>query len=111
MKIIGNVGNDAFLVEISANELARIDGFYSAYSRVDRERSQGGRVAFKVGDEINISAMYDQITKLGENKNRLSRIAAELHAFADRLVVHDPVVRELVFEKKPEPEPEPVEVA
>lgn len=87
----GNYGK--YLVEVSSAEINNIVGEYGS----------GGR--FNVGDQIDVSEIYDRFNYLHRNKENVDSCKKQLRALADLLESFDPVVRK-VFEQEPESEVE-----
>jgi len=79
-----------FLIAVETEELYRLIGFYSCY---DQKKPRNHE--FKIGDEIQVSAMYQQLYNLAEKQSKLTKIAAELRIVADVLELRDPVIAKL----------------
>lgn len=88
MKIVAEVSRDRqYLIEISADELANLLGFRSMYA-VNDERAFPG-----IGREVAISAMYQRLNKLSDERDRLHHTAEALRGLAVLLETFDPVVK------------------
>lgn len=88
MKIIGTTA-EGLLLSATHDEVANLAGANSAYSNGYRKP--------KPGDEIKVWSRFKQLDAIHFHRAQLGKIAAELRAYADRLELHDPVVRELVL--------------
>lgn len=83
-----------YLLDISADELANLAGYYYAGTE--------GCPRFQPNDEVQISKLYDQLRALANLRDRGVRLLAnELHSLADTLV------REIIPVITPKEEPKP----
>jgi hypothetical protein len=74
MKIIGK-GKNNFILEASRVELANLIGFYSKYDVLH----------LKVGIDIKVHQMYEQLFKLSRFKEEMDAMSANLSGFAEAL--------------------------
>lgn len=75
MKVIGKTDHGV-LLEASRDELARLVGYFSGF-QMDRS---GQRIG--IGDEIQISKMYDQLYDIGRKTKELAEAAKLLRSAA-----------------------------
>jgi len=94
MKIIGKA-EDGLILTADRNEVARLIGFYYG--------GDNGCPELKVGMEITVAEMYQQLWDLNFNKNFLSKTAKEIRAYADLLEIKEPLVYLTGEELKEEP--------
>lgn len=97
MKVVAIVEQGSYgkyLIEANVTELHHITGKHG-YER------------FVVGDQIDVSALFNRINRLHENKENVEKCQKQLRALADLLESFDPVVRK-VFEQEIESEVERV---
>lgn len=94
MKIIGHVGNDVHLVEMTSRELALITGFTSPYgwqeefskALGDRAVTNRGRgVTVNVGTELNVVMPADFVRRFSEQEDKVKNSAGMLRALADMI--------------------------
>jgi hypothetical protein len=76
---------EKFLVELSACELSQLIG------RNHYDRNKDGPL--KVGDQIQVSAMYDKLQRMKEHERLLTKYAQELQDFAADLTIRNPLIR------------------
>ena len=88
MKIIGKRDN-GFIVDIDANELAKLIGYHSSYE---------GNFYSKVpiGAEIQIHEMFSQLYDMARAQVRLLEAAKTLRAVADLTEMVIPIIAEPV---------------
>ena len=82
MKIIAK-RDDGFIIDISHNELSNFCGYYSLYS--DRKPD------FKIGNEINVSEIYNKYSQLVNNIQNLKTIKNECERILNSVSVIDPI--------------------
>ena len=79
MKIIAE-GAGFFLAKMTADEVAQIEGYRSAYQR---EQDRAGRV--KIGLEIDVTAWREAAEHVSGERERLERLRGELTREVERL--------------------------
>jgi hypothetical protein len=93
MKILGETTHrgyeHAYIVDISNDELQEIMG----YKYVDSKCP-----SVKIGDEINVSAIFHKLIRFNENGEELKKIAKQLKDFAALLEPLDPIINEKIQE-------------
>ena len=82
MKIIGNT-DDGFIIQATNDETYRLIGYFSQYS--------DGRPTIKVGSEIPVNKMYNQLYHLSYHKKEIMEMQAKLRAAATLLDEVDPI--------------------
>ena len=95
MKIIGKDGHDGFILTADRKEVARLIGFYYG--------GDNGCPELKVGMEITVAEMFQQLWELKIKENFLSNTAKEIRAYADLLEVKEPLIYLTGEELKEEP--------
>ena len=90
MKIIANTENGC-LIEARTDELANLVGYYSKYDGDFRQ--------LKIGDEINVSAMYSQLYKMKSHEKELTSASKQLQLIAQNINLINPVISEIMEEK------------
>ena len=83
MEIIAKIEN-GHIVKIMNTELEKLTGFY--YNR--------RQPPFKIGDEVMVDALYDQLCKLSSNEGEIKKMAHSLRSAAGILEKIDPIFRE-----------------
>jgi hypothetical protein len=79
MKIIGETEN-GFIVETDKNELSNLVGYQTDF---ERTYNTNQRRSFKIGDKIQINAMFDRLYRMANKEKELMEISAKLKAAAD----------------------------
>jgi hypothetical protein len=97
MKIIGKT-KDGFILQATDYELGRLTGHYSLseYEKSlgsEQNRRYGGAV--QIGDEIQVSAMYSQLTLMATLEKRMADARGILTTVAGGLTMVDPIIREV----------------
>jgi hypothetical protein len=87
MKIIGQQ-EYGWILTATNEEIANFIGFYSSY---DRNFSRP-----KIGDEVLVSAVYEQLKGFARAKQQLDKFAAELRNIADALEIKSPLLRKAI---------------
>lgn len=87
MKILGE-GNGNFIIEASKDEVARLIGWYSAYS--------GEAARPKVGTEIKVNEMYDQLSRIKDIKRNTKAIADAAQGLLDAVRVKSPIIEPVI---------------
>ncbi len=87
MKILGETPS-SFLCEISRTEAANLIGFYSEYS--------GDKARPKVGWEIQINAMYQQLYQIRAIKTHVKAISEAASALAESVRIKSPVIEPII---------------
>ncbi len=94
MKIIGHVGNDVHLVEMTSQELAICAGYATPYGWREEFRTALGHqakknddwgVTVKVGTEINVVMPADFVRRFSEQEDKVKNSAGMLRALADMI--------------------------
>ncbi len=83
MKIIGK-RDSGFIIDANENEVANLIGFYYTGST--------GCPRLKVGDEIKVSSMFDQLNLLAKRKNALKDAAEQLRNYAKLIELTEPII-------------------
>ena len=91
MKIIGT-RNNGFIIDIDEKEIANLIGHYY-YGCKECPR-------LRIGDEINISKMYDQLYALASHKNALKDCAHQLCNYAKLIELTDPIIKAHIAESE-----------
>jgi hypothetical protein len=91
MKVIGTTKR-GFLLDASDDEVARLIGYYSSYAVRDKFRKSK---VVNVGDEIQISEMYNSLIELVGKVKTMEQIRASLRAVAASMEIVDPLLREI----------------
>lgn len=101
MKIIGKT-KEGYILEASSTDLANLVGHYyeGDVKRAPDQSHYGGNTGFKIGDVINVHAMYDQLNFLARERKQCERTALELENLAARLRLVDPMIRASAGEEK-----------
>ena len=76
MKIIGTTEN-GFIIDADTNEIAKLVGYHSKYTDSFKKP--------KVGDEIKVDAMFNQLYTLANKKHDLSQTVKALRNIAELL--------------------------
>lgn len=87
MKIIGATEN-GYIIDADANEVANLIGYYSKYTK--------DFVKPKVGDEIQVDAMFKQLHTLANKKNDLSQTVKTLRNIAELLEPVCPIIEKSI---------------
>jgi len=88
MKIIGKTEN-GYIIEASKDDVANLIGYYSHYSK---------EVNISVGDEIQVSKMYQQLHDLERSQPEMRKVVSTLRGMADLLEPVCPVIEKRVKE-------------
>ena len=83
MKVIATTER-GFILEAHKDEVANLIGFHYA--------SQDGIKMPKIGDNIEVAAMYQRLYRLEANKNALKDTAERIRGVADLLEAVNPIV-------------------
>lgn len=75
-KIIAQT-RDGYLIDFSHREIARLVGHHSEYSH--------GAPKFQPGDDLQVNAMWDQMTGIEAASRKLNQAAAALREVADMI--------------------------
>jgi hypothetical protein len=94
VKIIGE-NPDGFIVSMSADDAANLLGYYSKYN-------PGAQVALRVGDEVQIHAMYSQLRELAQMHTQLEAARRMLESITRQLQLVPPLIPKVTVE---EPKP------
>lgn len=98
MKIIGQT-KDGFLLEANAREIANLIGYHNDYYLPHR----GGCDKLKIGDQVNVAAMFGHLASLQSAGSEIAAVVAKLRTAADLIeTLPDPVT-----EVKVQPDPTP----
>jgi hypothetical protein len=84
MKILG-VGNGLYICSCTGTELGKISGYSSV--------TEWHKKKIGVGDEISVDKIFDRLTYLSKNQDKLVELADLLYKHADQLVLFDPVIK------------------
>jgi hypothetical protein len=98
MKIIGITGK-GFIVETDKDELSNLVGYQSDFSRT---YNTSQRKEFKIGDQIEINAMFDRLYRMANKEKELMEISAKLKAAADFVDASLPTVKHVNGPKEEE---------
>lgn len=106
MKILGEARkhcDKSFIVEVSANELANLCGYYFDGSE--------GCPRVEVGDEIPISKIFERLYGLKRAEGDIARVTGSLKGIIDNLQLINPIIKgaaeEVVQNVKEEIPPRP----
>ncbi len=86
MKIIGR-GDDSFIIEARRNEVANLIGYYWA--------GEKGCPMPKIGDEINISAMYEKLSDIKQMTGVRDTIKNAATSILNTVEIASPVIEAL----------------
>ena len=78
MKIIGNIGRDAFIVTATEDELAKIAGYTYASAMPNGHKPEAGK-------EIPVSDLYKALCSSRERKAEIADLANKLRSAAGRV--------------------------
>lgn len=93
MKIIASISSNRFLVDASADELAQIMGFNSAYSLKDPNKPD-------IGKEIKVSPLFRALEVSRERKAEIASLADQLRKAAGRVDSINQALAEPIVEVK-----------
>jgi hypothetical protein len=85
MKILGR-GDEKFIVEVTRREMANLCGYYYEGAANCPE--------FKVGNELKISEMFDQMYYFSIHKVGIREQIALIREYADKLELIEPIKME-----------------
>jgi hypothetical protein len=99
MKIIAHTGNGKYLVDVSADELARLDGFTGDWSR-EREGKK-----FSIGDQIDVNRVYNHQVAMKSIKDQLARAKGIIDTVSASITLADTIIEHAQESPKVEPQP------
>ena len=79
MKIIAKAGSSTYLVEATADEIARVAGRGSTFQLSDEQRRRG----FDIGSSIPVNEWWDFVDNLKRKEMTLRLLAETMHGLAD----------------------------
>jgi hypothetical protein len=88
MKIIGTTEN-GYLIDATKSEIAHLSGYYSQFDDKIKDK-------VKVGADINISKMFNQLYDLSSNQKRLKGTISTLRNLADLLEPVCPIIEDSI---------------
>lgn len=93
MKIIAHIKNDALIVEMTRDELAKLSGVGWAHqiATADGRYNDG----FQIGTEVQVSDIYNRLRSQEQIKDRMNSAASSLRALADLLETIKPIADEV----------------
>jgi hypothetical protein len=87
MKVIGKT-DKGYILEASEREVSNFIGYYSEYAEK--------RPTIKIGDDLAIAAMFDQLRTLAAKGKAISEASKALTEIVGQLQIIDPVVKGLL---------------
>ncbi len=87
MKIIGKTSS-GFIIEAGENEVARLIGFYSS--------GRASETLLKIGADIQVNPMFDQLYKIKELKRNITEIEANAVKLLESIRTKNPLIMPIV---------------
>lgn len=103
MKIIGKTEKE-FIITAHEDEIANLLGYYYESSMPGhKDKRYGCHEKLRIGDQINIAAMYGHLRSIQEAGSDVAKVVAKLRTAADLIeTLPDPIT-----EVKAQPDPVP----